>query len=138
MEANSNQVSNSGTPTGRIRSPLAPFGLGLITLGIYNLVWTYKILEEMRNHALKAEITSGGKAVGLLFVPLFNFFWAIYLWFRIPTCVNTMKSACNTESDRMNSAIGLVMIIPLIGYIIWSSMIQSSLNNHWRSHGKVI
>jgi len=138
MESQNSEFSKSSAVTGRIRSPLAPFGLGLITLGIYNLVWLYKIQEEMRTHALKAEITSGGKAVGLLFVPIFNIFWGIYLWFRVPSCVNIMKSSCNTESDRMNAAIGLVMIIPFIGYIIWSAMIQSSLNSHWKSHGKTI
>ncbi len=122
-------------PLGRVRSPLAPFGLGLITFGIYGLVWIYKILEEMRTHANRADMTSGGLAVVLLFVPLFNFFWAIYLWFRIPACVNIMKEACGHEQARLSGAIGLVNLVPLIGYIIWTASIQSSLNNHWRAHG---
>lgn len=121
---------------GRIRHPLAPFGLGLITLGVYSLVWMYKILEEMRRHANNYSITSGGAAVGFLFLPVFNIFWAIYLWFRIPTCVNRMKGDCNTENGRLNAAIGLVNLIPIIGYIIWSALIQSSLNDHWRAHGQ--
>jgi uncharacterized protein YqhQ len=123
-------------PTGKIRNPLAPFGLGIITLGIYNLVWLYKILEEMRRHSGDSNITSGGAAVGLLFVPLFDIFWGIYLWFRVPTCVNMMKTACKSEEVKLNSAIGFFMLIPLVGYIIWSMMIQSALNDHWKSHGQ--
>jgi hypothetical protein len=125
-------------PLGRIRSPLAPFGLGLITFGIYGFVWIYKILQEMRTHANRADITSGAMAIGLLFVPIFDIFWAIYLWFRIPSCVNIMKASCGHEQARLNSAIGLVNLVPIIGYIISTSAIQSSLNDHWRAHGAIV
>jgi hypothetical protein len=32
----------------KIRHPLAPLGLGIITFGIYTLVWYYLINDEMR------------------------------------------------------------------------------------------
>lgn len=125
-------------PVGRIRNPFAPIGLSLVTFGIYWLVWMYKILEEMRQHADNPKITSGGSAVGFLFIPLFHIFWLIYLWFRLPICVNHMKETCGTEAHKLNASIGLLCFIPLIGFIIWSALIQSSLNDHWRSHGSRI
>jgi len=121
-------------PLGKIRNPLAPLGLSIITLGVYIFVWLYKILEEMRHHSGDYKITSGGIAVGFLFIPLFGFFWLIYLWFRIPTCVNMMKSACGSEKIELNPIMGLLNLIPFVGWVIWTVMIQSSLNDHWKSH----
>lgn len=123
-------------PLGKIRHPLAPLGLSIITLGIYMFVWLYKILEEMRRHSNLSTITSGALGVGLMFVPIFNVFWTIYLWFRVPMCINMMKSACNSaDKSELSPAIGLFQLIPLVGGIIWAAMIQDALNNHWRSHG---
>ena len=51
---------------GKQRNPCAPLFLPLITLGIYNLVWIYKLFNEARlyaNHRNGTKITSGGAAV---------------------------------------------------------------------------
>ncbi len=129
-----NQETAVAPPLGKIRHPLAPFGLGLVTCGIYNLVWMYKTLEEMRRHAPEVKMTSGGLAIGLLFVPFFNIFWMIYLWFRLPSCVGKMQSACGITTDRMSGAFGFIQLIPIVGGILWSALIQSALNAHWRAH----
>jgi len=40
---------NAGGASVKIRSPWAPIGLGIITLGIYHILWWYKINREMRD-----------------------------------------------------------------------------------------
>jgi hypothetical protein len=44
----------------KVRSPWGPLGLGMITFGIYNLVWYYKINREMRDFGA----ASGDRALG--------------------------------------------------------------------------
>ncbi len=133
-----NQGTAVGAPVGKIRHPLAPFGLGLVTCGIYNYVWIYKTLSEMRRHTPNVEMTSGGAAVGLMFVPLFNIFWIIYLMFRVPYCLGKMQSACGINTDRTSGALGFIILVPFIGGILWYALIQSALNKHWRAHGSRI
>lgn len=40
---------SAGGANVKVRSPWAPIGLGIITLGIYDAVWWYKINREMRD-----------------------------------------------------------------------------------------
>lgn len=40
------QIAGSGE-TGRVRNPLGVIGLTLITLGIYGIVWYYKVNKEL-------------------------------------------------------------------------------------------
>jgi ribosomal protein L40E len=50
----------------------------IITLGIYQLFWLYRVFKEL--HARGSTQTTPGKAVGFLFIPFFNFAWIFIVW----------------------------------------------------------
>jgi len=131
---------------GKRRNPCAPLFLPLITLGIYNLVWIYKLFNEARlyaNNRNETKITSGGAAVGFLFIPVFNIVWGIMLWFKIPGLVTRMRQADGIPENRRGSTgtLGFLMLIPIIGGILWIVLTQNAINSFWkeasRRHGLV-
>lgn len=62
----------SGAPTGRAmkrRGPVAVWlGLPLVTLGIYQLVWYYKIHKELQEFDRRQNLSPGGSLCVLLFL----------------------------------------------------------------------
>jgi len=91
---------------GKHRNPCAPLFLPIITLGIYGLVWLYKVYDEAglyANNRNGTRITSGGAAVGFLFIPVFNIIWAIMLWFKTPGLVTRMRQADGLHGDQRGS-----------------------------------
>ena len=125
------------TFVGKRRNPCAPLFLPLITLGIYTLVWIYKLFNEARlyaNKRNKTKITSGGAAVGFLFIPVFNIVWGIMLSFKIPGLVTRMRQADGVHADQRGStgALGFLMLIPIIGGILWVILTQKAINSFWK------
>jgi len=122
---------------GKHRNPCAPLFLPVITCGIYSLVWIYKLFDEARLYANKrngAKITSGGAAVGFLFIPVFNMVWAIMLCFKLPGLVTRMRQADGLPADQRGStgALGFLMVIPIIGGILWIVLTQNAINSFWK------
>ena len=125
------------TFVGKRRNPCAPLFLPLITLGIYTLVWIYKLFNEARlyaNKRNKTKITSGGAAVGFLFIPVFNIVWGIMLSFKIPGLVTRMRQADGVNKDQRGStgALGFLTLIPIIGGILWVILTQKAINSFWK------
>ena len=58
-------------PLGKDRSPATVLGLSIVTLGIYFLVWYYKINNEIRQHDPSITVKPGW-AVVAMFIPLCN------------------------------------------------------------------
>jgi len=54
------------------RSPWGVWGLAIVTIGIYGLVWYYKINDEARRY-LRDQAIRPGLAVLALFVPIVNY-----------------------------------------------------------------
>ena len=54
------------------RSPWGVWGLAIVTIGIYGLVWYYKINNEARRY-LRDQAIRPGLAVLALFVPIVNY-----------------------------------------------------------------
>lgn len=119
---------------GKIRFVLTPTLLGIITLGIYNLVWLYKIHNEMLNHT-KDKSISPGKVIGFLFIPIFNFFWFIYLLFYVPGLIKNMDMDDGIPAKKQTNAglIGIIGLIPFVN-LLWAPLIQNALNRHWKRH----
>jgi Domain of unknown function (DUF4234) len=108
------------------RSPWGAWGLALITLGIYGLVWYYKINDEARRYLKDDGINPTRSLLAvfpgfLLIVPPFIAIW------------NTAKSI-----DRMEEGVGMVQRIqPILGliasffYSLHVVYYQSELNKVW-------
>ena len=62
-------LANDGV--GKDRSPTSVLGLSIITLGIYYLVWYYKVNDEIRRHDPSIKVKPGW-AVVALFVAICN------------------------------------------------------------------
>lgn len=79
-------------------------------------------------------ITSGGAAVGFLFIPLFGIVWSIMLWFKTPGLVSLMREADGLPANQRGSTgkLGFLMLIPGIGSILWIILTQNAINAFWK------
>lgn len=127
-------VARPSPELGVERMIFTPLLLGILTLGIYELVWLYKIHNEMLNHTGDVNIKPG-MAIGLLFIPVVNLFWAIYLVFHVPGLIKQMELQDNIPMEEQTNAgmIGVIGIIPFLGTLLWAALVQNALNRHWRS-----
>ena len=129
------EVSIAGTPaTAKIRSPWAPALLPFITLGIYALVWYYKINREMRDLGKARGTDELGDSPGksLLAVTL----GALIVVPAVISVINTGKRIQAAQrltgiEPQMNGWLAVVMAI-LITPVLYAYE-QSELNKVWAS-----
>lgn len=116
---------------GKDRSPASVLGLSIITLGIYYLVWYYKINSEIRRHDPDIKV-SPGWAVAAISVG------AILLF--IPPLVSSYTTAARIRQMQLDDGatqtispvVALLLHIFLgIGYPLY---IASQLREHWHGH----
>jgi len=81
----------------------------------------------------KVDITSGGAAVGFLFIPVFNAIWIIMLWFKTPGLLTKMQIADGVPENQIKhyGHYGWFNFFPVIGNIIWIILTQSAFNQYW-------
>ena len=113
----------------KIRNPLAPALLPFVTLGIYFLVWYYKINKEM------AEMGRARNTEELGTSPTTSLMAVLFGWIIIVppflSVYNTWKRKCTAENmtgqDGMEAGLGflLTILISPVGYYI----MQRDLNN---------
>ena len=131
------EVQIRGTQeTAKIRNPLAPALLWLVTFGIYSLVWYYKINKEM------AEL---GKATGrteelgdnpmtslLALIPggfiLVPPYISVYNTFKRQQALRNMTTP---GDDGMEAGLGLILTIFISPVAFY--MLQDSLNKAWEA-----
>jgi len=107
------------------RNPWGVFGLTLITIGIYQLVWYYKINNELNNHG-----EMNNPTVALLAVTLGG---AIV----VPPFVSLYKTAdrIRQAQERAGAAERIVPALALLLFIVVSVFAlpyyQSQLNKAW-------
>ena len=122
----------------KIRHPLAAFGLVFLTLGIYYLVWYYKVNRELRDLGrATGEETCLGRSpltsllaisVGwLILVPPFVSFYRTFQRIETAEEVSGMTQRVNTWLGFSLYAIG-VFTLPI--EVIYA---QSELNRIWRN-----
>jgi hypothetical protein len=112
------QTSGWG-PKGKVRDPLAVIIFSIITIGIYYLVWSYKVFKE--NKDFSGEGVGGG--IGLLLAILLG----IVNWFLLPSEIGNIYSRMGREKP-VTGATGFWNLIPLIGWIIWVVKVQGAMN----------
>jgi hypothetical protein len=106
-------------PKGKVREPVAVILLSIITLGIYYLVWSYKVFHENKEYS--GDGVGGG----------WGLFWAILLGivnvFLLPAEIGNIYQKMGREK-RVSGVTGFWILIPLIGWIIWVVKVQGAMN----------
>ena len=116
--------AGSSGELGRPRGVAFVILITIVTLGIYHLYWTYKTFEEMKSHT--GEGIGGG--LGLVIAIVFN----PVIWFVAPSEVGKMYRR-DGRSAPMTGWTGLWILLPLIGFIVWTVKVQGGLNRYWTS-----
>lgn len=102
--------------------------LGIITLGVYIVIWYHKINKEIKEHHPDQKFSPGWAALAL-FVPIAN----LVSMYNTADRIRRMQKADGSH-DLISPGAALVWAILFgIGYII---VVQGALNNHWYDHAK--
>jgi hypothetical protein len=125
----------------------------ILTFNIYWVFWLYKTYKEIRAHTPGATEITPGKAVGFLFIPLFNLYWFFRIMTDMPRAIRRMQEDDSLGEPPLNT--GLVtglLIAGILGNTVLSRIhpalmlvteplviagfliAQSSLNAHWERH----
>jgi hypothetical protein len=116
-----------GGATVKVRHPLAPLGLAMITLGIYQLVWYYKINSELRANG--EDVNPG---VALLAITLGAFvivppFVSVY---NTAERIRRVQGRAGVTAP-ISPVLALVLLfIPLVN-IFQTAYVQGALNAAW-------
>lgn len=111
---------------GKVRKPWGVWGLSIITLGIYQLYWWYKINEEVREYDERIAVQPG-IAVFAAIMPIAN----------IVTIVKTGGRLSQAQrfgglANRCSGGLGFVLAILFGMHIVYY---QGQLNKLWDVHG---
>jgi drug/metabolite transporter (DMT)-like permease len=113
-------------PIGKDRSPGAVLGLSFITLGIYFLVWHYKLNDEIRKHDPDVKVSPGLSTLAMC-VPIANIVAAYSTSSRLRQ-MQLDEGATATTSP----VVALLLFLFLgIGYPLY---VASQAREHWHAH----
>jgi hypothetical protein len=98
--------------------------LTIFTLGIYHLYWTYKSFEELKRHTGEGIGGVLGLVIALVFNPV--------NWFVLPSEIGKMYRG-DGRTAPMTGWTGLWILLPFIGFIVWTAKVQGALNRYWKS-----
>jgi hypothetical protein len=113
---------------GKVRNPAAVIIFSIITLGIYHLYWIYQVYRELKENTGQGI----GPVVGLVIAILIG----IVNVFVLPSEVGNMYARAG-QRKPVSGATGFWILIPLIGFIIWTVKVQGSLNRAWEGAAAV-
>lgn len=114
------------------RNPWAVWGLSLVTLGIYGLVWWYKINREIRDYS-QARGQGIGNSPALSLLALFPFGFPP-IWTHISTPMR-IREAGRIAGGAGQLSIALAIILWFI-FALNIPYLQSALNEVWDAESK--
>jgi len=121
------EQSDVNSPLGMDRSPATVLGLSFVTLGIYFLVWYYKINNEVRHHDPLVKVTPGWAVVAMC-IPICNLVSGFSTAARIRQ-MQLDEGATHTIQPLL--AAFLLMVTFGIGFPLY---VASQLREHWTGH----
>jgi hypothetical protein len=117
----------------KIRHPWGAWGLALITLGIYALVWWYKINRELRDYSAAAGHPLGNdpaKSVLALFPGAFIIVPPFWTNWTTPTRVAEAQAMAG-NANRVSPVLSMLLWYFVLGtHIVY---LQYALNGIWES-----
>jgi hypothetical protein len=126
------QLAPYGTgpaPVGTVRSTGICILLAIVTLGIYQYVWWYKVHAEMKRHT--GEGIGGGVALVL----------TIFVGVAMPYITSSEVGGLYTRRGQRPPVTGLTGlwyfpgVFILVGPLVWFVKTNGALNAYWRSVG---
>jgi hypothetical protein len=146
-------AATEDVPLGKIRRPLTTMLLMLVTANLYVFGWIYRVYKEIRARVPNATSITPGKALGFLFIPVFNLLWAIWLFIDLPRAIGRMEGSdppAGVKPDRwlISGLLVAAVVAGIVGRLAWPWALllnvvllwggvlisQSALNSHWRVH----
>ncbi len=121
----------------KVRNPWAVALLPIVTLGIYHLVWWYRINRELRDYGYAKEQNLGQNPTnsvlalfpgGIVIVPALITYWRGFK--RVQT------ASALAGRERANGWIGLILYL-LLPFALWA-YIQVSLNEIWEQDAEAL
>ncbi|MDP3968015.1 MAG: DUF4234 domain-containing protein [Nocardioides sp.] len=116
-------------PVGKIRSTGTCLALMVVTLGIYSLVWFFKVHKEMKLHTNQG--LGGGVALLL----------SIVVGFVMPFFTASEVGKLYISRGQRAPVAGVTGLwylllgwFFLVGVIVWFVKVNGALNNYWSSH----
>jgi hypothetical protein len=100
--------------------------LSIVTLGIYHLYWVYKNFEELKRHT--------GEGIGGVLGLVIAILLGIVIAFVLPSEVGRMYRD-DGRPGPMTGWTGLWLLLPIVGWFVWTIKIQGALNRYWESKG---
>lgn len=119
-------------PIGQVRSTGVSIALMVITLGIYSIVWFYKVHSEMKAHTGGSGLGGGLAAVLALFV-------GIVMPFVTSSEVGNLYRRAGMAAP-VSGTTGLWYFpgsFIVIGPLVWFIKTNAAINSYWRSLGAV-
>ncbi len=120
-----------GTTRVKIRSPFGVFVLALVTLGIYYLVWYYKVNRELRDAAeidVSPVVALLGITIGwVIIVPPF------VSWYRTFQRIQQAQRQAGLASEA-NPILGFILYVVALYFLpVELLYAQDELNKLWRT-----
>ena len=113
-------------PLGQRRSIATVLLLTIVTLGIWQLVWSFQNGVELKRHS--------NRGFGGVVYLIFTFFFYPVTMFLMASEVEQLYRSEGKEPP-ITAIWGLWFLLPIIGNLIWYVRIQRSINDYWTSHG---
>ena len=116
------------TPDGigyKRRNPWGVFLLTMVTIGIYGIVWYYKVNNELRNYGVQNDPAVATLAItlgGILIVPPF------VSYYKTAARIQTAQERAGA-SERMIPVLGLVLTLVIGTFAL--VYYQSQINKAW-------
>jgi hypothetical protein len=117
--------------------------LSAVTIGIFGTV--YLQLKQSRFPVVKPDDPSAAKAIGFLFIPLFNFYWYFVVWRRLADRINfqyrlrghpaPINRGQMTVAQVLVLLVGIAFLPVAIWVLVFAAKIQSASND--LAEGKV-
>jgi drug/metabolite transporter (DMT)-like permease len=112
------------------RNPWGVFGLDIITLGIYGIVWYYKTNNHLKNHGIENNPTNAVLAITLGALILVPYFVSYY------NTADRIKQAQDKSgaSERITPVLALLLLIVVGPFAL--PYYQSQINKVWDAEAK--
>jgi hypothetical protein len=92
--------------------------LFVVTLGIYFFFWLYRTVKDLKTNFASDIPYTPAKAVGFLFIPLFNIYWTFYLLFSLPVKIKRIEDKYFKRVIGFNFHPVLIIILFLLSFVI--------------------
>jgi Domain of unknown function (DUF4234) len=120
-----------GTTRVKIRSPFGVFVLAIVTLGIYYLVWYYKVNRELRD-ASGIDVSPGVALIAI------TFGWLIIVppfisWYRTFQRIQEAQRLAQVKSEA-SPILGFILYVIAVYFLpVELLYAQDELNKLWRA-----